>query len=833
MKPIKLTISGLNSFEDTQTIDFEQLSTDGIFGIFGPTGSGKSSIIDAITMSLYGAISRNDGAMNLQCINSSMDKMNLSFTFAVGNANSHFEIRREYRKQGERMTNHKSLLICGEDVIADKFKECNAEIARIIGLSFDDFTRAVVLPQGKFSEFLFLDNKERRKMLENIFHLEAYGTKLRERLSRLVAETKRAIAVSEKGLEQYADVSEQRLFEETERLKTVLHETIELRKQLTEKTELLSKHKRMLEAKTRIVEVQAGLKKNIQSLHALYTLQTKLLKAEYDNAVSGYRQLETTVKALEADKQRLQKERDEINNNSVELKNNLDRLNVPPEVRQGVSEIRLIIEKIGQYRKMLTNKTSDALDKLKKLEADVRVKNELLEEKLKQVEQLKSGNMLQAVSHMLENGKPCPLCGSVDHPSPFVPLEGQATLSNLEKEIKLSSRELNETQMSVSALKAGIAKDEALEKSVRSEIEGLETSLNSLKKSLNLDDYEKAARDIQDKDNKRLEAEKAYNAELKAVSDLTQKLETINESLVKESVKRESIIAAGQESKLLHAQSIEEQKQLPPCDNEALPILNYDLKNTSSLIRKAVDERHRFEAEKEYLNILLQESGDSDIIDITLSSLTTEVEKLNAHMEENTKQSALLAASIEKLKSDIIKQNQLIQEHKKILYESDLQKELSVLLEGNRFVEYIAKGRLLYITKEASKRLKEMSAGRYALELSETEFVIRDDAKGGVRRSPKTLSGGEVFMTSLCLALALSSKIQLSNNSPLEFFFLDEGFGTLDASTLDIVMNTLERLRYERITVGIISHVEELKSRIQRKLILENNGSGTQVAYDL
>nr|WP_274601608.1 SbcC/MukB-like Walker B domain-containing protein [Clostridium rhizosphaerae] len=129
---------------------------------------------------------------------------------------------------------------------------------------------------------------------------------------------------------------------------------------------------------------------------------------------------------------------------------------------------------------------------------------------------------------------------------------------------------------------------------------------------------------------------------------------------------------------------------------------------------------------------------------------------------------------------------------------------------------------LRYIALEASKRLKDITRGRYALELdSSGNFTMRDDFNGGVIRSTSTLSGGETFLTSLALALALSSQIQLKGSAPLEFFFLDEGFGTLDTELLEIVISSLERLHSDRLSVGIISHVEELKNRVPVKLIVE------------
>jgi len=95
-----------------------------------------------------------------------------------------------------------------------------------------------------------------------------------------------------------------------------------------------------------------------------------------------------------------------------------------------------------------------------------------------------------------------------------------------------------------------------------------------------------------------------------------------------------------------------------------------------------------------------------------------------------------------------------------------------------------------------------------------------------------SLSGGETFITSLALALALSKQIQLKGQSPLEFFFLDEGFGTLDRNLLDTVIDSLERLSTKERVIGVISHVPELKNRIARRLIVEPptaDGMGSKI----
>ncbi|KWX70388.1 AAA family ATPase [Paenibacillus jilunlii] len=162
--------------------------------------------------------------------------------------------------------------------------------------------------------------------------------------------------------------------------------------------------------------------------------------------------------------------------------------------------------------------------------------------------------------------------------------------------------------------------------------------------------------------------------------------------------------------------------------------------------------------------------------------------------------------------------------------------KLQTVLRGNAFVEYIAEEQLMQVCQAASQRLRFLSKQRYALEVdSGGGFVIRDDGNGGVRRPVSTLSGGETFLTSLSLALALSAQIQLRGQYPLQFFFLDEGFGTLDPDLLDTVITSLERLHNDQLSVGIISHVPELRARLPRKLVVipaEQGGGGSRIVLE-
>ena len=162
-----------------------------------------------------------------------------------------------------------------------------------------------------------------------------------------------------------------------------------------------------------------------------------------------------------------------------------------------------------------------------------------------------------------------------------------------------------------------------------------------------------------------------------------------------------------------------------------------------------------------------------------------------------------------------------------IRHKLELLQELEGLFRGKKFVEYVARYYMEYVSREADEKLKEMTGSSLGLETDQNGlFIIRDYKNGGATRPASTLSGGETFMASLALALALSSQIQMKGAAPMELFFLDEGFGTLDENYLEIVMEALEKIRDRKRSVGVISHVEEIKARIPVRLIVEPSKAG-------
>ncbi|WKK93961.1 AAA family ATPase [Clostridioides difficile] len=257
MRPIRLELTGLNSYIDKQVIDFEKLIERGLFGIFGTTGSGKSTILDAITIAMYGNISRN----TKEYINSVCDKAIISYEFEIGSKNT----RRRYivdrtiarSKTGTKTSNARLIEVLNDNtqnVLADKVVEVNEKVAQVVGLTANDFTRSVVLPQDKFNEFLRLSRADRRDMLERIFNLEKYGRSLGEKVKKRKNIQLQNLKDLKSKLSQYDGITE-------EVYNNINQELIELKNLEKDKNNALDLAQKSYEESKTVYEEQLKLEK--------------------------------------------------------------------------------------------------------------------------------------------------------------------------------------------------------------------------------------------------------------------------------------------------------------------------------------------------------------------------------------------------------------------------------------------------------------------------------------------------------------------------------------------------------------------------------------------
>ena len=258
MRPLQLKLKGINSYREEQVIDFETLTSQGLFGIFGPTGSGKSTILDAMTLALYAKLPRD----TKNFINTNETTASVSFLFSITTDRTRkYLAERSFRYHNNTYTSTVRnttgrLIVCdgeNETVLADKPTEVTAECIRLLGLTSEDFMRTVVLPQGQFSEFLHLKNKERRIMLQRIFHLEKYGIELTNKIGR--AKQKQELLLSKLD-------GEKKNFEEIS--------SVQLSK-------LQKQEKSDTKQHSRLSKKLAKLEKSFQKTEELYNTQQELL----------------------------------------------------------------------------------------------------------------------------------------------------------------------------------------------------------------------------------------------------------------------------------------------------------------------------------------------------------------------------------------------------------------------------------------------------------------------------------------------------------------------------------------------------------------------------
>lgn len=367
MKPIKLVIKGLNSFIEEQTIDFEKLTDRGLFGIFGSTGSGKSTILDGITLALYGDIARKSSNF----INTNCNELSVSFTFQISGSVDHIYIVNRQFKRDKKTGNAKThsatirtLTEEGEEIIADSKTTVDRACREILGLSLEDFTRTVVLPQGKFSEFLKLEGKQRREMLERLFNLQEYGESLGQKLSRQMAAEKEKYNQLIGELNAYEEISEDKLHTEKERLEVLSGQLEGLK---AKQVEVEARFKEGEE----VWKLQKDLKEHKQRQQIL-NHQAERMKAEEEKMKRGESALKVNPYMESCEK----KQQDLVDNQKEQevLQVNLERLAVEKQ------QIEVAFEKIKVEKE----------EKLPQIQSKMQQVAELLEDN-KRVYQLEMG----------------------------------------------------------------------------------------------------------------------------------------------------------------------------------------------------------------------------------------------------------------------------------------------------------------------------------------------------------------------------------------------------------------------------------------------------------
>lgn len=693
MRPIKLEITGLQSFSKKQTVDFDALTTLGLFGIFGETGSGKSTILDAMIFAIFDEIPRTMGSKgkNIRpCLNQDSDILEVYFKFALGK--DIFEITRCYKKKFSRKGEEKfeqsnPILILNGDVIADTVKNVESKINEFFGINVNDFTRSVVLPQGKFSEFLKLKGADKMTMLENIFDLERYGTKMSEKIKIRNNKLKDEITSLENQIKGKGDCS----LETINNLKTTLTtKEEEYNNLLSSKKELSQEYNELKELKvlfekleSYIYELQRldldkediDLCKNILTKHevaqsfksiineitnfkeSILNNQTSLLKSK--NTLENLNLALENLKAQEREKQiELDKLMLELDNLKVDY-TELDNL------RKGDQYIRSLKFKEKLLEEALNDSTSIASD-LKSLYEKLRIDNVSLENENNNLQNLEKIDKDKLIS--LEN-----------------------EIKKLNTDIKLLEEKLKEKNK----LETEIKKEKALKASIEIELDSCLKKIENINKqhleskafeiSKNLihgescpvcgsKDHPNPAKEIQSIDTSILDELSKTKEQLERTiveinTKLNYHLEKLNELNELDNMdnlksKLQTEERTIDDLKAKEKEILENEKEL----NNKISTLKSNIKNSSSNItQKEIDlnkikekltlyEKEILE-ERENISLLKLESDSLDFI----NSRKTLLENMDKEYREVSNKKESLDISLRKVRDNIFKDFNTVQ----------------------------------------------------------------------------------------------------------------------------------------------------------------------------
>ena len=257
-----------------------------------------------------------------------------------------------------------------------------------------------------------------------------------------------------------------------------------------------------------------------------------------------------------------------------------------------------------------------------------------------------------------------------------------------------------------------------------------------------------------------------------------------------------------------------------------------EVKLLENLVENHEDNIKLAEVKKRELENLLSGRISSPAI---VEQMQEQIETLEAEIKSIDEDSIKLKYEIGVLEEKIEVLRSLQKDYAKLSANYAVHKELYDLLKGKALLEYIAEEFIDDISFMASSKLQVLMDGRYVLKYDNKEFYVVDNFNDANIRPVSTLSGGEIFVVSLALALSISDAIASKSNKNIDFFFLDEGFGTLDKEYCEYIVDSLIKLESQNITIGLISHIPELQERIPQKLevVKTSNGSVVKLKQDI
>ena len=888
MKPLKIKISAFGPYKNCIDIDFEKLGESGIFLITGDTGAGKTTIFDSISFALFGEVSgsnrpvpsvRSDFADN-----DTETFVELEFT----HKNKKYKIRRNpayerTKKRGEGTTKTSAdASLEYDDKVISGTKNVDIKIEEILGINSKQFKQISMLAQGEFLKILFAESKDRTEIFRRIFDTDIYN----QIAKRLADKTRIAKAELEQLKDYFAinssnivwkdgiqsvqpkDVNELFIQEILEKLQQEIKinseqfekcqeqiskqsdENSKMEKEITaqkDKNDKIDRCQKLQEEQKVLQEKQEDIKQKEILIQKSQEIINKILPKE-DKKKELEKEISQKQKVLQdiSEKIELGKKKEEKFKQILEL---IEIIKVQfqkySELKDVKTELEDKIKKLQVIIKEQENKKI-ASENAQKLEAEwEKLSTEVLE-KEKEFFREQAG----ILAEKLKENEPCPVCGSLHHPNLAIKSKSVLTkeeLDNLKEKEEKSRKILTDATNKVTEINSKI-----------------ETLIKEFGEKPDVELYNKKYLEISE------ELEKAYNQLNDNYKQIMLKdivIESFEYDIFKEKITNK-ISKEREEFLKLQTQQEENKKQIEELLQKKEKAQN-DYQNTLKELGFENEEQYK----KSVLNNSQIEIFSKEIekykTDVTINATKLEeIQKeikgfekvdLTAKIQEfnNKKQ------KLENMRKQQMEYHRIFENNNRILVDlqtnskkldskikeftmvEDLSKIANGTVYGKRRIEFEQFVQASYfdmVIIEANKRLLKMTDNRFLLVRKESSERVSDkigleleviDNYNGKRRDVKSLSGGEAFKAALSLALGLSDVIQsYSGGIVVDTMFIDEGFGSLDTESREQAINTLNQLTDNHKLIGIISHVTELKERIDKKIIVTKSTEGSKITVE-
>ena len=875
MKIEKIIIENINSIEKAE-ISFSEgiLAKEPLFLITGETGSGKSTILDAITLALYDKSPRYENTKNKEKTENGLSTMQSTTNalrkgtndgkaevwFLIGNEEYIATWQMHRTRNGKYdMTNRRKLEVVKGDekiVVETKIDTVNQKVTELVGLTYDQFVRSVMLAQGQFNTFLTSEKAKQTEILEMLTGTEVYS-KIAELVGRKKNDAKNEV---DKANEIYNSLSNNilsdneltALNDELAKSQADSDKNEEEAKKLEQDLKNIENLEKLQQdidsSKSQLADLQASFEKVLEDKEALkkqrdelknkideHEKSTKLNEAEKVKTDAASAVDECNTRLEKANPEGLRKQRDEY---TQELENQNERKNKYIRVKQFLTDYL--------NKKQIIDNKSVELEELKKhfniCESEFQASKKAFEAKDSeyQVQKNMVADFMKSLRSKLEEGKPCPLCGSTTHQ-----YHDETVVSSLFKTIETAWNEArNAFEKAKDAKNKAEAEINLLNKSISNE----QVLLNNLVKQLENECKGKPIYDMNLLDKGLSDCESKILVEKTKIGEINVKIQAadaIQEELKKLQQKKNLADEAYNTMLLQHTS---EWKKLnddySKVDGEIVKIdeiangikriegfERVDEFNGKVAVRNNIDKNSLISGFSKVIFNLIEKSEETQVIENQLGEInkTQTLKDLEALRALRVAQ----ANTISELKAKISLNSQNINSAKAA--KDDMQAKTAQLAlwtqlataigttATDNFRDVAQAYTMRILLDQANYFLRKLSQ-RYELTCysNSLAIMVMDKEMGGELRSASSLSGGETFLVSLALALGLASLND--ENLNIDMLFIDEGFGTLDGESLEMAVQALGNMQKFGKKVGIISHVDSLKERIPAQIQVTKRG---------